>query len=89
MQKMTQTMHEKSRNAASYSLYKTHAVLCSKITDVKLCMEWKFVTLGLENLFIFGKVSDFYYTSRLSHQNGEICLEKYSPISDKLSITNY
>jgi len=28
-------------------------------------------------------------TSRLSGQNGEICLQKYLPISGKLSITNY
>ena len=28
-------------------------------------------------------------TSRLSIQNGEICLQKYLPISGKLSITNY
>jgi len=47
------------------------------------------VTFGLENLFIFGKVSDFCYTSRLSAQNGEICLQKYPPTSGKVSITNY
>jgi len=29
------------------------------------------------------------FTSRLSSQNGEICLQKYLPISSKLSITNY
>ena len=28
-------------------------------------------------------------TSRLSSQNDEICLQKYLPISGKLSITNY
>ena len=28
-------------------------------------------------------------TSRLSSQNGEICLQKYLPISGKLSTTNY
>jgi len=28
------------------------------------------------------------YTSRLSSQNGEICLQNYLPISGKLSITN-
>jgi len=47
------------------------------------------MTFELENLFIFGKVSDFYYTSRLSTQNGQICLQKYPPISVKISITNY
>ena len=29
------------------------------------------------------------WTPRLSSQNGEICLQKYLPISGKLSITNY
>jgi len=47
------------------------------------------MTFGLENLLIFWKVADFYYTSRLSNQNGEICLQKYPRISGKLSITNY
>jgi len=47
------------------------------------------MTFGHENLFIFGKFSEFYYTSRLSNQNGEICLQKYPPISGKVSITNY
>jgi len=28
-------------------------------------------------------------TSRLSSQNGEICLQKYLPISGKLSVTNF
>jgi len=68
------------------SLYKTEAVLCSKISDVHRI---EFMTFGLNNLFIFGKVSDFYYTSRLSNQNDEICLQKYPPISAKLSIANY
>jgi len=66
------------------SLYKTHGVLCSKITDMHGVMMF-----GLENLFIFVKVSDSYYTSRLSNQNGEICLQKHPAISGKLSITNY
>jgi len=47
------------------------------------------MTFGLENLFIFGKFSYFYHTSRLSTQNGEICLQKYPPISGNLSIANY
>jgi len=47
------------------------------------------MTFGIENLFIFGKFSDFYHTSRLSTQNGEICLQNYLPISGNLSITNY
>jgi len=49
------------------------------------------MTFGLENLFIFGNFSHFYYTSRLSSQNCEICLQKYLPISGKLllSIANY
>jgi len=51
-------------------------------------MEWKFMTFGLENLFIFGKFSDFYYTSRFSTQNAKICLQKYPPISGKVSVTN-
>ena len=38
---------------------------------------------------MFGKISDLYYTSRLSTQNGEICLQKYPPISVEVSITNY
>jgi len=38
------------------SLYKTHAVFCSKIADVHGI---GYITFGLENLFIFGKVSDF------------------------------
>jgi len=61
-------------------------VFCSKIADVH----------GIEvhdvrtwNFFIFGKFSDFYYTSRLSNLNGEICLQKYLPISGEASITNY
>jgi len=29
----------------------------------------------------FRKMSDFCYTSRLSTQNGEICLQKYPPVS--------
>jgi len=40
-------------------------------------------------LFIFGKLSDFYHTLRLSTQNGETCLQKYLPISGNLSISNY
>jgi len=47
------------------------------------------MTFGLVNLFIFGKFSDFYHTSRLSSKNGEICVQKYPPISCNLSITNY
>jgi len=47
------------------------------------------MAFGLENLLFFGKFSNFYCTSRLSILNGEICLQKYLPISCKLSITNY
>ena len=47
------------------------------------------MTFGLEILLIFGRFSDFYHTSRLSTQNGEICLQKYPPTSGNLSITNY
>jgi len=47
------------------------------------------MTFGLENLFIFGKFSDSYDTSRFSTQNGKICLQKYPPISGKVSVTNY
>ena len=47
------------------------------------------MTFGLEYLFIFGKLSDFYHTLRLSTQNGETCLQKYLPISGNLSISNY
>jgi len=47
------------------------------------------MTFGLENLFIFGKFSESYHTSRLSTQNDEICLQKYPPISGNLSITKY
>ena len=68
------------------SLCKTHAVLCSKIADVHAIevrdvRTWKFV--------YFGKISDWYYTTRLSTQNGEICLQKYQSISVKVPITNY
>ena len=68
------------------SLYKTHAVLCSKIADVR---EIEVHDVRTWNLVIFGKLSDFYYTSRLSTQNGEIHLQKYPPISGKVSITKY
>jgi len=44
---------------------------------------------GLENLFFFGKISDFYYTTRFSTQNGEIRLQKYPTVSGEVSITNY
>jgi len=33
------------------------------------------MTFGLGNLFIFGKLSEFYYTSQMFSQNGEICLQ--------------
>jgi len=55
----------------------------------QMWMEWTFIMFELENWFVFGKISDFYYTSRLSNHNGEICLQKHPPISGKLSITNY
>jgi len=47
------------------------------------------MTFGLENLFIFGKFSDFYYRSPLFTQNDEFCLQKYPQISDEVSITNH
>jgi len=47
------------------------------------------MSFGLENLFIFAKFSDFYYTSRLPTQNGQICLQKSLPISGEVSIANY
>jgi len=46
------------------------------------------MTFGLEYLFIFGKFCDSHYTSRFSSLTGEICLQKYLPISGQLSITN-
>jgi len=47
------------------------------------------MTFGHENLFVFGKFAEFNYTSRLPNQNGEICLQKYPPISGKVSITKH
>jgi len=47
------------------------------------------MTFALANLFIFGNFFDFYYASRLSDENGEICLQKSLPIKEKRSITNY
>jgi len=47
------------------------------------------MTFAHENLFIFEKYFGFYYTSRLSNPDGEICLQTYPPIIEKVSITNY
>ena len=46
------------------------------------------MAFGFEIVFGFRKLSDIYYTSRLFNQNGEACLEKSPPVSDKLSITH-
>ena len=72
----------------------TFVGLCTRpmphcVRKLQMCMELKFMMFGPVNLFIFGKVSDFYCTSRLSDQNGEFFLQKYLPIIGKLSITNY
>ena len=47
--------------------------------------------MGAPNLFLSkGHLTSLRpWTSRLSSQNGEICLKKYLHISGKLSITNY
>ena len=47
------------------------------------------MSFGFKICLFSAKFSDLYYTSRLSTQNGKICLQKYPPISVKVSITNY
>ena len=68
------------------SLYKTHAVLCSKIADmhgveVHDFRTWKFV--HFRNIFLFlSHITIVYPKSRN-------LVTTYPPISGKLSITNY
>ena len=79
----------KKRNVASNLCWQSVQDPCRIVFEYCrwMFMEQKFMTFGLENPFMFGKFSDFYNTSRLCNQNGEVCLQKYQPISGNLSFT--
>ena len=70
----------KTTRPMAYCVRKLQMLMVNQI-EVHEVRVWKFVN--------FRKISDIYYTSRLSSQLDEICLQKSLPNSGEQSITNY
>jgi len=76
----------KSHNNVTDTFFKTVAYICFRNTSRS--------NMGAPNFFLPQASTNLVTslrlcTSRLSSRNSEICLQKYLPISGKLSITNY